>query len=82
MLENTLFICNKIYFFCSNPRETHWRNSKIVEYDEVTEEVVTTEETTVSEVETTSENTVVVTDEPEVTEVENPENLADEKEAE
>ena len=49
---------------------------------EVTEEVVTTEETTVSEVETTSENTVVVTDEPEVTEVENSENLADEKEAE
>lgn len=62
---------------------------------EVTEEVVTTEETTtttetttvteettVSEVETTSENTVIVTDEPEVTEVENSENLADEKEAE
>lgn len=54
----------------------------------VTEEVTTTETTTVteeatiSEVETTSENTVVVTDEPEVTEVENSENLADEKEAE
>lgn len=54
----------------------------------VTEEVTTTEtstvteETTVSEVETTSENTVIVTDEPEVTEVENSENLADEKEAE
>ena len=62
----------------------------IVEEEEtsVTEEVTTTEtttvteETTVSEVETTSENTVVVTDEPEVTEVENSENLADEKEAE
>lgn len=48
----------------------------------VTEETTTTEETTVSEVETTSENTVIVTDEPEVTEVENSENLADEKEAE
>ena len=33
-------------------------------------------------IETTSENTAVVTDEPEVTEVENLENLADEKEAE
>ena len=60
----------------------------IVEETSVTEEVTTTEtttvteETTVSEVETTSENTVVVTDEPEVTEVENSENLADEKEAE
>ena len=52
--------------------------------DEVTttEVETTTEETTVSEVETTSENTVIVTDEPEVTEVENLENLADEKEAE
>lgn len=52
--------------------------------DEVTttEEATTTEEVTVSEVETTSENTAVVTDEPEVTEVENSENLADEKEAE
>lgn len=48
----------------------------------VSEETTTTEETTVSEVETTSENTVIVTDEPEVTEVENSENLADEKEAE
>ena len=54
----------------------------IVEETSVSEEVVTTEETTVSEVETTSENTAVVTDEPEVTEVENLENLADEKEAE
>lgn len=60
----------------------------IVEETSVSEEVATevtetvTEETTVSEVETTSENTAVVTDEPEVTEVENPENLADEKEAE
>ena len=54
----------------------------IVEETSVSEEVVTTEETTVSEVETTSENTVVVTDEPEVTEVENSENLAGEKEAE
>lgn len=60
----------------------------IVEETSVSEEVVTTEEitvteeTTVSEVETTSENTAVVTDEPEVTEVENSENLADEKEAE
>lgn len=60
----------------------------IVEETSVSEEVTTTEtttvteETTVSEVETTSENTVVVTDEPEVTEVENSENLADEKEAE
>jgi hypothetical protein len=54
----------------------------IVEETSVSEEVVTTEETTVSDVETTSENTVVVTDEPEVTEVENSENLADEKEAE
>lgn len=52
--------------------------------DEVTttEVETTTEEVTVSEVETTSENTAVVTDEPEVTEVENSENLADEKEAE
>ena len=52
--------------------------------DEVTttEVETATEETTVSEVETTSENTVIVTDEPEVTEVENLENLADEKEAE
>lgn len=48
----------------------------------VSEETTTTDETTVSEVETTSENTVIVTDEPEVTEVENLENLADEKEAE
>ena len=60
----------------------------IVEETSVSEEVTTTEittvteETTVSEVETTSENTAVVTDEPEVTEVENSENLADEKEAE
>ena len=60
----------------------------IVEETSVSEEVTTTEittvteETTVSEVETTSENTAVVTDEPEVTEVENLENLADEKEAE
>ena len=54
----------------------------IVEETSVSEEVVTTEETTVSEVETTSENTAVVTDEPEVTEVENLENLAGEKEAE
>ena len=48
----------------------------------VSDEVTATEETTVSEVETTSESTAVVTDEPEVTEVENSENLADEKEAE
>ncbi len=65
----------------------------IVEETSVSEEVVTTEETTVSEEvatevtetvteDTTSENTAVVTDEPEVTEVENSENLADEKEAE
>ena len=50
--------------------------------EETTKEETTTEETTVSEVETTSENTAIVTDEPEVTEVENLENLADEKEAE
>ena len=42
----------------------------------------TISEEVIPEVETTSENTVVVTDEPEVTEVENSENLADEKEAE
>ena len=52
---------------------------------ETTEEVSATEETETTEVvteEVTSENTTVVTDEPEVTEVENPENLTDEMEAE
>ena len=52
---------------------------------ETTEEVLATEETETTEVvteEATSENTTVVTDEPEVTEVENPENLTDEMEAE
>jgi hypothetical protein len=42
----------------------------------------TISEEVIPEVETTSENTSVVTDEPEVTEVENSENLAGEKEAE
>ena len=52
---------------------------------ETTEEVSAIEETETTEVvteEATSENTTVVTDEPEVTEVENPENLTDEMEAE
>ena len=68
--------------------ETISEEATTTEEATVTEEVTTTEittvteETTVSEVETTSENTAVVTDEPEVTEVENLENLADEKEAE
>lgn len=62
--------------------ETVTEEVTTTETSTVTEETTTTEETTVSEVETTSENTVIVTDEPEVTEVENLENLADEKEAE
>ena len=68
--------------------ETISEEATTTEEATVTEEVTTTEtttvteEVTVSEEETTSENTAVVTDEPEVTEVENLENLADEKEAE
>lgn len=62
--------------------ETTTEEITVTEEVTTTETTTVTEETTVSEVETTSENTVVVTDEPEVTEVENSENLAGEKEAE
>lgn len=60
-------------------------DAPVTEEVETTEEVSATEETETTEVvteEATSENTTVVTDEPEVTEVENPENLTDEMEAE
>lgn len=60
-------------------------DAPVTEEVETTEEVLATEETETTEVvteEATSENTTVVTDEPEVTEVENPENLTDEMEAE
>ena len=62
--------------------ETTTEEITVTEEVTTTETTTVTEETTVSEVETTSENTAVVTDEPEVTEVENSENLAGEKEAE
>ena len=60
-------------------------DAPVTEEVETTEEAPVTEETETTEVvteEATSENTTVVTDEPEVTEVENPENLTDEMEAE
>ena len=60
-------------------------DAPVTEEVETTEEASATEETETTEVvteEATSENTTVVTDEPEVTEVENPENLTDEMEAE
>ena len=60
-------------------------DAPVTEEVETTEEAPATEEVETTEVvteEATSENTTVVTDEPEVTEVENPENLTDEMEAE